>query len=85
MGRWTFNTRASGTTSSNRQTSIVVNGTIWMSQRVNVYGGNYGALQCVAMLVLTEESNTVVCAGSCSQATSGTNYDSSILDVVRIA
>ena len=85
MGRWTFNTRASGTTSSNRQTSIVVNGTIWMSQRVNVYGGNYGALQCVAMLVLTEESNTVVCAGSCSQATSGTNYDSSILDVIRIA
>ncbi len=85
MGRWSFGTRASGTTSSNRQTSIVVNGTIWMSQRVNVYGGNYGALQCVAMLDLTEESNTVVCAGSCSQATSGTNYDSSILDVIRIA
>lgn len=85
MGRWSFNTRASGTTSSNRQTSIVVNGTIWMSQRINTYGGNYGAMQCVAMLVLTEESNTVVCAGSCSQATSGTNYDSSILDVIRIA
>ena len=85
MGRWSFNTRASGTTSSNRQTSIVVNGTIWMSQRINVYGGNFGTMQCVAMLVLTEESNTVVCAGSCSQATSGTNYDSSILDVIRIA
>ena len=85
MGRWSFGTRASGTTSSNRQTSISVNGTIWMSQRVNVYGGNYGALQCVAMLNLTEESNTVVCAGSCSQATSGTNFDSSILDVIRIA
>lgn len=85
MGRWSFNTRASGTTSSNRQTSIVVNGTIWMSQRINAYGGNFGTMQCVAMLVLTEESNTVVCAGSCSQATSGTNFDSSILDVIRIA
>ena len=85
MGRWSFGTRASGTTSSNRQTSIVVNGTTWMSQRINTYGGNFGMLQCVAMLVLTEESNTVVCSGSCSQATSGTNFDSSILDVVRIA
>lgn len=85
MGRWSFNTRASGTTSSNRQASIVVNGTIWMSQRTNTYGGNFGTVQCVAMLNLTEESNTVVCAGSCSQATSGTNYDNSILDVVRIA
>lgn len=85
MGRWSFNTRASGTTSSNRQASIVVNGTIWMSQRINTYGGNFGTVQCVAMLNLTEESNTVVCAGSCSQATSGTNYDSSILDVIRIA
>ena len=85
MGRWGFNTRASGTTSSNRQASIVVNGTIWMSQRINTYGGNFGTVQCVAMVVLTEESNTVVCAGSCSQATSGTNFDSSILEVVRIA
>lgn len=84
-GRWTFNTRASGTTSSNRQTSIAVNGTIWMSQRVNVYGGNYGLLQCVAILDLTEELSIVMCKGSCSQATSGGNYDSSILEVVRIA
>ena len=85
MGRWSFGTRASGTTSSNRQTSIVVNGTTWMSQRVNAYGGNFGMVQCVTVVNLTNESNTVMCKGSCSQATSGENYDSSLLEVVRIA
>ena len=85
IGRWSFNTRARGTTSSNRQTSIEVNGTTWMSQRINTYGGDFGMLQCVAILNLTKESNTVVCAGSCSQATSGKNYDSSLLIAVRIA
>lgn len=85
IGRWSFNTRASGTASSNRQTSIEVNGTTWMSQRINTYGGNFGMLQCVAILNLTNESNTVVCAGSCSQATSGKNYDNSLLIAVRIA
>ena len=84
MGRWSFGTRASGTTSSNRQTSIVVNGTTWMSQRVNAYGGNFGMVQCVTVVNLTNESNTVMCKGSCSQATSGENYDSSLLEVVRI-
>lgn len=85
IGRWSFNTRASGTTSANRQTSIAVNGTIWMSQRVNTYGGNFGMLQCVAILNLTEESNIVTCKGSCSAATNGTNYDNSLLIAVRIA
>ena len=84
-GRWTFNTRASGTTSSNRQTSISVNGAIYMSQRINVYGGNFGTLQCVTVVNLTNEFNTVICKGSCSQATSGGNYDNSLLEAVRIA
>lgn len=84
-GRWSFNTRASGTTGSNRQTSISVNGRIYMSQRINVYGNNFGMLQCVTVAILTEESNTVMCKGSCSQATSGGNYDNSLLEAVRIA
>lgn len=85
IGRWNFNTRASGSTSSNRQVSIRVNGSNVNYQRINTYGANYGMLQCFAVLELTDASTTVTCMGSCSLATNGTNYDSSHIWAVRIA
>ena len=84
IGRWNFNTRASGSTSSNRQVSISINGSNVNYQRINTYGGNYGMLQCFAILELTDASTTVMCRGSCSLATSGGNYDSSNIWAVRI-
>ena len=85
IGRWNYNTRASGSTSSNRQVSIRVNGSNVNHQRINTYGVNYGMLQCFAVLELTGASTTVTCMGSCSLATNGTNYDSSNIWAVRIA
>ena len=85
IGRWNYNTRASGSTSSNRQVSIRVNGSNVNYQRINTYGVNYGMLQCFAVLELTDASTTVTCMGSCSLATNGTNYDSSNIWAVRIA
>ena len=85
IGRWNFNTRASGSTSSNRQVSIRVNGSNVNYQRINTYGANYGMLQCFAVLELTDASTTVTCMGSCSLATNGTKYDTSNIWAVRIA
>ena len=85
IGQWNFNTRASGSTSSNRQVSIRVNGSNVNYQRINTYGANYGMLQCFAVLELTDASTTVTCMGSCSLATNGKNYDSSNIWAVRIA
>lgn len=85
VGQWNFNTRASGSTSSNRQVAIRVNGSNVNHQRINTYGVNYGMLQCFAVLELTDASTTVTCMGSCSLATNGTNYDNSNIWAVRIA
>ena len=85
IGQWNFNTRASGSTSSNRQVAIRVNGSNVNHQRINTYGVNYGMLQCFAVLELTDASTTVTCIGSCSLATNGTNYDRSSIWAVRIA
>ena len=85
IGQWNFNTRASGSTSSNRQVAIRVNGSNVNHQRINTYGVNYGMLQCFAVLELTDASTTVTCMGSCSLATNGKNYDNSNIWAVRIA
>ena len=85
IGKWNYNTRASGSTSSNRQVAIRVNGSNVNHQRINTYGVNYGMLQCFAVLELTDASTTVTCMGSCSLATNGKNYDSSNIWAVRIA
>ena len=85
IGQWNYNTRASGSTSSNRQVAIRVNGSNVNHQRINTYGVNYGMLQCFAVLELTDASTTVTCMGSCSLATNGRNYDNSNIWAVRIA